>query len=235
MIEVPRTEIIKRVFAISPDQNSCGSAFAYAVNGLFCFITAAHVLGSIPHGKKGKLHVFKDDNWLEVEATPLYVAGHHHEDGDIDIVVVKTNIPSNANESRITLSSEGVLLGQDVYFLGFPYFGNAINHRAESFNANFPIPFIKKATMSALHDQIIYLDGHNNPGFSGGPVVFWDYSEKTHKILGVISSYLTHAGEIKKIETSVKECYLENSGIGIAYKIEAAEELIQKIENSSVK
>jgi hypothetical protein len=34
-------------------------------------------------------------------------------------------------------------------------------------NRNFPLPFVKKALLSAMANGYYYLDGHNNPGFSG--------------------------------------------------------------------
>lgn len=43
------------------------------------------------------------------------------------------------------------------------------------------IPFLKSGIVSAMDDRdpeanLLYLDGHNNSGFSGGPIVFW-YTE----------------------------------------------------------
>ena len=106
--------------------------------------------------------------------------------------------------------------------MGFPYFG-AIKSGCEEFNRGFPIPFVKKAIVSAINNPVIYLDGHNNPGFSGGPLVFWDYAEKRRKIMGVISGYYPH--RIPGTD------YPENSGIGIAYNIQYAKDLINTVYN----
>jgi hypothetical protein len=42
----------------------------------------------------------------------------------------------------------------------------------------FSVPLIKKAIISAtVHEHgatVLLLDGHNNPGFSGGPIVYRD-------------------------------------------------------------
>lgn len=230
MEKVPTSDIIQRVFAISADGNSCGSALAYPIGSFIYFITAAHVLDGMEHGIKSNLYIFKDNIWTRTEATPYYVAEHKYIDGDIDLAIVKTPLPAGETSIKATLSVDKVILGQDVYFLGFPYFGNGIHHPPNNeLNKGFPIPFIKKATLSAIQNPMIYLDCHNNPGFSGGPVVFWDHQQKKHKILGVVSAYLTQKGEIKKIETSVKEFYEENSGIGIAYNIDYINKLIEKM------
>jgi hypothetical protein len=207
--EVPKSEILSRVLAISPNGKSCGSALAYPINGKFYFITAAHVLEGMAHGVSNSILLFKENQWIKLEVVPFYVDGHPYNEGDIDLVIIKTPIPVTANEPQIHLSSGGMIIGQDAYFLGFPYFGVAINHRPEEINSGFPLPFIKKATISAMHNPIIY------------------YKENKHKILGIISSYLNHFGEIKRIETSMKDFYKENSGIAIAYNIKYIIDLIK--------
>jgi hypothetical protein len=64
-------------------------------------------------------------------------------------------------------------LSQDAYFLGYPY---GLHAEGGSLNAHFPLAIVKKACLSMFAlggpDAYILLDGHNNPGFSGGPVVF---------------------------------------------------------------
>ena len=83
-----------------------------------------------------------------------------------------------------------MIYGQDAYFLGFPY---GLKSEYEDFNNNFPVPFVKKAIVSSLdtdkdcNRQIIFLDGHNNPGFSGGPVVFTELRKNVYKVVSVIS------------------------------------------------
>ena len=64
------------------------------------------------------------------------------------------------------------MYGQDVYFLGFPY---GLHGDMSALSNDLPFPFVKKGIISLFHNDgvnRIYLDGHNNPGFSGGPVVF---------------------------------------------------------------
>ena len=146
--------------------------------------------------------------------------------------MIKTSIPIDSNP-WVELSCADVILGQDVNFLGFPYFGSSIQYKSETLNRDFPFPLVKKATLSSLpqaNHPFFYLDGHNNPGFSGGPVTFWDSKSNKQKIVGVISSYLTQTGEIKPVETSSTQLfYQENSGIAVAYNIRYAKEIISKI------
>ena len=43
---------------------------------------------------------------------------------------------------------------------------------------------------------VIYIDGFNNPGFSGGPIVFWDFSQHVYKILGVVQGYKEDSAKV---------------------------------------
>ena len=62
----------------------------------------------------------------------------------------------------------------------------------------YPLPLVKEALLSGMNSDdsgkvsSMYLDGYNNPGFSGGPVVRRDYSkaELTYSAVGVISGFV---------------------------------------------
>jgi hypothetical protein len=228
MVQVPRANIIRNVVAISTDTKEYGSALAYPVKDSYYFITAAHLLKNKLHAKKTDLHIFQNDQWHNITATPYFASGRKYSKDDLDLAFIKTDIPADLNTPKITLSSGNLIIGQDVYFLGFPYFAS-IKYKSQAINSERPIPFMKKAILAAFEPPIFYLDGHNNPGFSGGPVIFWDYDEKQHKVLGIISGYLNQKGEIKHIETSTKLFYEENSGIAMAYNITSIVDQIESI------
>lgn len=63
-----------------------------------------------------------------------------------------------------------------MYFLGFPFGKLFSDVKFEKANERYSLPFVKKATWSASapagDGAVIFLDGHNNHGFSGGPIVF---------------------------------------------------------------
>ena len=65
----------------------------------------------------------------------------------------------------LEITTDRMILSENVCFLGYP-FNFATGDKG--INAGFPVPFVKKAIVSAFEDSTIYLDGHNNPGFSGG-------------------------------------------------------------------
>ena len=129
---------------------------------------------------------------------------------------------------------DGIVLGQDVYFLGFPY---SISSDIGDLNRNFPVSLIKKAILSAFGSnpsdtQVLYLDGHNNPGFSGGPVVFCNpYSiaslSNPYKVAAVISGMKYVEEPVYDSDKRTHLVYRYNTGIIVAYRIQYALDLIQ--------
>lgn len=64
------------------------------------------------------------------------------------------------------------------------------------------IPFLKSGIVSALDDRdpeagILYLDGQNNPGFSGGPIVFWHSASRGFRVAGVVRGYRNERGFLR--------------------------------------
>ena len=80
------------------------------------------------------------------------------------------------------------------------------------------------------------LDGLNNPGFSGGPVIFRTGADQ--RIIAVISGFVTEPAEVipavakatteKKPAQHQKEKVEANSGFMVAYTIDPAVEAIRK-------
>ena len=100
-----------------------------------------------------------------------------------------------------------------------------------------PIPLIKRGMISGfINDdkaRILVIDGINNPGFSGGPIVVEDNSTPNGRIVAVIRGYQP---VIKKlVDKDGKELdnglfSSENSGLLIAYDIEHAIEIVNLIK-----
>ena len=51
------------------------------------------------------------------------------------------------------------------------------------------VPFVKAGVLSSIDREQIVLDGHNNPGFSGGPAVFRNQKNGQFHVCGVVTSY----------------------------------------------
>lgn len=93
------------------------------------------------------------------------------------------------------------------------------------------MPLVKKGIVSSFlfenPRKVLLLDGHNNPGFSGGPVIYRNAYDNSLRIAAIISSFryeiinAEHQNNVTDIQIKT------NTGIIISYGIEAAIELIK--------
>ena len=113
-----------------------------------------------------------------------------------------------------------------LIFLGFPYL--EIDPAFKEINNGYPQPFVKKGIVANMSPGLLFLDGHNNPGFSGGPVVFNTPQSRDYKIAGVVSGYRATSQPVKEHEQdSSSITFDENAGIVVAYSINFAIDLIK--------
>ena len=182
-----QTEIFRRVIRILC-RNGCGTAFTVESRGEQFLVTAKHMFKELGFPASTVINLLIGTDYQSFDVDIRYPV---EKNADIAVMKLKskqflTPVYENVN------STEGLIFGQDVYFVGFPYEYDSILGMFPS--GNMPIPFVKKACMSAiLQDEAgtILLDGINNPGFSGSPVCFKKVgsTEKTMHILGVVSGY----------------------------------------------
>ena len=106
------------------------------------------------------------------------------------------------------------------------------------------LPFVKMGALSALDTRtpgatLIYLDGVNSKGFSGGPILFWLKDEDGKwrmRVLGVVSGYPTEAHRVLEMKEEQaddteadRELYvLANPGIVRGFGINSIVEAIEK-------
>jgi hypothetical protein len=162
------------------------TAFTLEVDGREYLITAKHIV----QGLKDEDHidVLMNDNW-----SPLEVKIYRCDDPiDIAVLVPPRQLTGNLN---LPFDSHSYFYGQDAYFLGFPY---GIQSSGHGINGPYPLPVIKRGTISGKVDldrskkaSLLLLDGYNNPGFSGGPIVFRDLNQPSFVMsaVGVISGF----------------------------------------------
>jgi len=146
----------------------------------------ANILSQIGEGDEGH-----DLHWMTETFTTI------DPGKDIDILVLAPDhllIP-NASGSALKVGADGVSLGGDCEFLGFPY---GDGWKAQWQDPKDPnktswvwLPFIKHCTPSARLQEgglrIWILDGINNEGFSGGPVLVG--TGPNQKAFAVISGF----------------------------------------------
>ena len=127
-------------------------------------------------------------------------------------------------------STAGIVLGQDVFFVGFPFKmwsngGDVMNGR--------PLPFIKKGTLSAAFDPTddvkrLYVDAINNEGFSGGPIVFAPSNTTNYQVAGIVSKFKTeYEPVIDENDEPTGHRVAYNTGFLVGYSINHALSIIR--------
>ncbi|MHA8056698.1 S1 family peptidase [Aquirufa nivalisilvae] len=212
------TSIIYRTIHIK-NNGTTGSCFILDVNKKQYYITANHIINGLKTGDFLEIN-YKED-WNKHKIT---IVGHS-KDSDISVFSVPTGIVGGES---IEASSNDVFYSQDIYFLGFPF---GLKSEIASLNSNFPIPFIKKGILSNFiiekQKKVLFLDGINNPGFSGGPVIYFHQQSQTFKLAGIISGYKFQIENAMQNNQEINVQIKTNTGIIISYGIEVALELIR--------
>ena len=111
--------------------------------------------------------------------------------------------------------------------MGFPY---GFHGELGALNNNLPFPFVKKAIVSLMYNDGVHrilLDGHNNPGFSGGPVVFKPAGSQDFRICSVISGFVKMDEPVSMGGKQTMLTYEYNTGIVESIGINHALDLIQ--------
>ena len=205
--------IYERVVRISLRSGSTGTGTVLEHGSGVYVVTARHVLPSDPAEPVTFGNRFR--SWTG-NVQPL--AGVNPE---ADVAIFRVPDEWAMPQLPIELTSNGVVFSQDALFFGFPY--------AYSFRLNQGdgVPFVKKATLSALDARqsdrlsLFYLDGINNPGFSGGPVVIPNV-QGPPKLFAVISGFKSEWLPLYVQGRPSADVVQSNTGIIVAYDIRHA-------------
>lgn len=213
------TNILYRTYFIRAA--AYGTAFAIDVGGEQYLVTARHLIPD--HGAEISLHVFHNKKWLKGQ---VQVVGRGR--GELDIAVLKATNRFTPNTFEVSLGFGEIHLGQDVYFLGFPY---KLWTDYGELSAGLPGPFVKKGTLSSVslgYPKTLHVDAINNEGFSGGPLYFFRGGDPSRaSIAAIVSKYrieYEHVLDREGNETGLQTAY--NTGFLIAYDIKHALDLI---------
>ena len=144
------------------------------------WFTAKHVVPD----PAAQLEVRHDDAWKYLPCNGIY---HHPWQGRI--LRLLPLVSRSRHRIPWNFPRGGFSLGQDTAILGFPF---GWSFTQFDINNGYPIPFVKSATFSAMvpggDPFVIILDGHSNPGFSGGPVIIEGNSRNELKVIGVVTA-----------------------------------------------
>lgn len=230
--QVPTSNVIYRVLRIRTPTDT-GSAFTIEVDGKQYLITARHLLEGF--GSQGEVDLWMEDRWSRVRVRAIYPA-----DETVDIAALD---PGRLLTVTFPLepSAGGLTLGQQVYFLGYPYGLGTPGSSGPAPPGFGEIPFLKSGIVSAMDDRdpeanVLYLDGHNNPGFSGGPIVFWHAESRRFRVAGVVRGYRNEALPVLKKKNlddprapAHNDLYTRaNSGIVVGYDVRHIVEAIRR-------
>lgn len=223
------TSIMEKTFYVQFG-NSSGTAFALDVNSKQYLITASHVIKGMH--KKSTLNILHNNRWHPIEVTVVGMGDCNNPETDVAVLATTFRL---AGHNQINPSIINLMWGQQVYFCGFPYG----LYTKMDITQGRPVPMIKGAIFSGVHTKsgtqpeiargLLVLDGHNNRGFSGGPVIFrpGGNQNENFKVLGVVSSYCLDNAAVTCQGKPTGLTSLENTGIILCPSITQAIDMIE--------
>lgn len=226
------SNVVQRTFQIRFNGGT-GTAFTVDLNGRQYLVTARHVVEGIT--SDDLLEIYQENEWKSViiKVTGVGV-------GNVDVTVLACTIQLSPT-TLLEPTMDRLAYGQQIYFLGFPY---GTDGGSPELNRNFPIPLVKSGVVSAIlrdddNNPMLLLDGHNNPGFSGGPVVFTLHGTTVgptnpYYVAGIVHGYNAYGESVLDSENNEIGRFFENPGIVIVYGIQCAIDLIDANPNGFV-
>ncbi len=207
--------VLGRVFPVRVG-NSLGTAFTMELDGKQYLVTAKHLLAdAVP----ATIHV-EIDAWWEVPVQLVGVGA-----GKSDVLVLAADRQLSVT-FPVDATTTGLALGQSVRFLGF--FPGLRTSPGPGY-AHRGMPLVMGGVLAAILGKreagdgaALWIDGQNNKGFSGGPVVYQPRSAPTReqcrwRIAGVVAGYVVERDPPRG-----------NSGLLYATPIEAVRELVTR-------
>jgi S1-C subfamily serine protease len=213
------TNVLQRTFQMRYG-DQFGTCFTIDVSERQYLVTARHVVEGIH--PSDVVQIQHDQTWKDLNTTIAWISV---TEADIAILSPEVQI-SPAHPLVATTAS--LALGQDVYFCGYPYgLKMEVEH---SMNRGFPLPLVKKGVVSSLdfENRSLIIDGINNPGFSGGPVVFSVAGSNEFRVAGVISGYRINYDPVLLNGKDVGLRHGQNTGLIVAYDLKNGVEHISQ-------
>jgi S1-C subfamily serine protease len=220
--------VLARTFQIRVPEGT-GSAFIIDYRDRQYIVTANHMVASM--GERGTVEFFANQQWV---ALPFKILHGASKCDDVAVL-----IPDEKQILKVDAIpvADSYIFGQEAFFAGFPY-----GLYTTFSNSKQIVPLLKhgyvsaRVSCSAIYPNepegagVILLDGMNNHGFSGGPVVIVDPSDANHrnKLIGVISGFQGENVSVSVNGVEQKQAtVMENSGIVVVVPIQRATALIE--------
>lgn len=199
-----------------------GSAVVITLNGIEFVVTAKHLL---PSDTTTLIKIRSNGTWFDYRTKEIGRAP-----GEVDIAVLQIDERLVDDDLSAEADMGGLVLGQDVFFVGFPY---KLEGPSGFVQGRRPLGYVKKGTVSVLdsHDHpALVIDAINNEGFSGGPIVFAEIGRPANelKIAAIVSKYRTEQECVIDADgRETGETIQYNTGFLYAYNIRYALDLIR--------
>ena len=223
---VPGELLLQRTLFIKVG-NATGTAFKIDYMGTVYLVTARHLAVGVPE-INATIQVRRAGNWEDFHTVRTFFP----PSSEADIAVFETDEKiSQPFQVTVMGKADGVTLGQQVWFLGYPFEGLGTPAGKDSGTL---MPFMKRGTMSAIDGTnpdaiVLYIDGFNNPGFSGGPIIFWSFTKHVYEIIGVVKGYRLDTAKVMVNGNPVDTQYFFSQlGILIGYSMDHAIQAIEK-------
>ncbi|MHB1992841.1 S1 family peptidase [Metallibacterium scheffleri] len=222
-----QSNILHRVFFIKAEK--FGTAFTIDADGLSYLVTAKHLFDETK--ATHDLHVFREGRWESLTYTAIAFCR-----SKVDIAVLRLKRSLCPPNLPVDLTTAGLVLGQDVYMLGFPHL--MYEESGAVLLDGYPLPLVKRGAACNLgvgDPHVLYVDAMSSEGLSGGPVVFLPLvlplgATQGVRIAGVISGFRTEREPVIGVDGERTGAYVEiNTGLLQAYGIQHAIDLIGSI------
>ena len=205
------SNVIHRTFRLKHG-DAVGTCFTIDVEGRQYVVTARHVVESLLPGGTVEVEILHDGDWKPLM---VHVAWLSEQPADVAILAPRQQL-SHASLS-LEPTATGISVGQQVYFLGF----TEMELLAFPESGGFPMPLVRQGILAGIivrsGTAVLVIDGHNIPGFSGGPVVFKPEGSSEFRVAGVVSAYRTQHTPVLLRGQETEYSVAENSGLVIAY------------------
>lgn len=204
------SNILQRTFHIRHNGGE-GTAFTVEIANLQYIVTAKHVVDGL--ASNTSVSISEGGRWQ-----PVSIGDVWYSPTGADIALISPKKAISPTHPVTVGNASSYLLSQQIYFLGFPY---GLQTLAGQSNNGFPIPFVKTGiiasfTVGQTGSQVIFCDGHNNPGFSGGPIVMVSVNHEV-TVIGVVSGYRCSEDKILFNGVDTGLTYRANTGLVIGY------------------
>ena len=212
------SNVINRTFRLK-HRDGVGTCFTVDVAGRQYVVTAQHVVDGLAAGADAVVEILHDRRWKPL---PVHVAWLAED--PVDVAILAARQPLSHPNMTLEPTSVGMTLGQQVYFLGF----TNLEVLALPDGVGFPMPLVRQGIFAGMIPQngnlMLVIDGHNIPGFSGGPVVFRPDGHVEYRVAGVISAYRYQRSPVFSDDEATELYVKDNSGLIIAYSFQAGVE-----------